>query len=309
MAIKTIQENNLTWVSIDEVDEEALTFLKTNYHFHPLDLEDIQADAQNPKIDVYKNYLFLVLHFPQWSHEEKKITSQQVDFFVTDNALITIQHHRNKDIKSFFYRCQKNRRIKAEWMSGTSGYLLYFIIEALFQESRPILNNMGKHISVIEQEVFSGDQGTLLIRDLSVHRRNVLAVARIIEPQRYLISNLSHIRKPFLDESLSIYFDDVRDYLDRLWAIVESYKETVHGLYITVESFINQRTNKVLTIMTIISVALLPHTLFFNFYGMNLDLPFHTSQTVVWTLLGVLTIGMVGGLIFTLRRMRRSGWF
>lgn len=310
MPFKTLTEHNLTWVNIEGVDEESLKLLKDNYHFHPLDLEDIQTETQTPKLDVYKNYLFLVLHVPLWNHEDRRVTSQQIDFFITDNALISIQHHKNKDLQALFYRCLKNKKMRSEWLGGNSGFLLYYILEALFEEARPILNNIGKHLTMIENEVFSGEQNTSLIRQLSYHRRNILAYGRIIEPQRYLMSNLAHIRRPFMDESSSVYFDDIRDYLDKLWSIVDNYKESVHGLYITVESMINQRTNKVLTMLTIISVALLPHTLFFNMYGMNLSfLPGAEHPTAAWWALGGLTLIVFSGLVITLRRMKKNGWF
>lgn len=311
MPFKTLTEHNLTWVNIEGVDEESLKLLKDNYHFHPLDLEDIQTETQTPKLDVYKNYLFLVLHVPLWNHEDRRVTSQQIDFFITDNALITVQHHKNKDLQALFYRCLKNKKMRSEWLGGNSGFLLYYILEALFEEARPILNNIGKHLTMIETEVFSGEQNTGLIRQLSYHRRNILAYGRIIEPQRYLMSNLAHIRRPFMDESSSVYFDDIRDYLDKLWSIVDNYKESVHGLYITVESMINQRTNKVLTILTVISVALLPHTLFFNLYSMNLpNLPLTKNHvSIVWGLLISLTVIVVTALLIVLRRMKKSGWF
>jgi magnesium transporter len=195
-------------------------------------------------------------------------------------------------------------------MNGQPGFLLYNLIAALFKETRPILNNIGKHISLVEQEVFSGEQGTHLIKELARHRRNVLMFGSIIEPQRYIMSNLAHTHKPFLNQELRDYFDDVRDHLDKFWAIIEAYKENVHGLYITVESIINQRTSKVLTILTVISAALLPHTFFFNLYSMNLPgLPLTHHPGVVWWMLIVLT-GIVGAtLLITLRRMKRNGWF
>ncbi len=310
MPIKTLSEQALTWVNIEGVDNESVGFLKENYKFHPLDLEDVQTEVQTPKLDVYKNYLFLVLHFPEWNHEDKRVTSQQIDFFVMDNTLVTVQHNKNKDLQALFYRCVKNKKIRAEWFSGNSGFLLYYILDALFNEARPILNNIGKHLTMVETEVFSGEQNTGLIRQLSYHRRNILAFGRIVEPQRYLMSNLAHTRRAFLDESASVYFDDIRDNLDKLWSVVENYKESVQGLYITVESLINQRTNRVLTLLTIISVSLLPHTLFFNMYGMNLSvLPGAEHPTAVWWGLVGLTIAVITGLVITLRRMKKNGWF
>ncbi|KKW41371.1 MAG: Mg2 transporter protein CorA family protein [Candidatus Magasanikbacteria bacterium GW2011_GWA2_56_11] len=306
MAIKIIKEANLSWLNIDAVDQEAVDHLRENYNFHHLDLEDVASESTHiPKVDIYRNYLFVVLHFPQWNHAEKKIDIHEIDFFIGDGYFISIPHDKTKEMKTFFYRCMKNRRVRAEWMSGTSGYLFYQLIEALFHETRPILSNIGKHISIIENEIFTGDQDINVIKELAVHRRNILSFRRIIDPERHLLSNLSHIRKPFLDESLSLYFDDVRDYLDKLWAIVETYKETTDGLHITVESLINQRTNRLISALTVISVALLPLNLLSGIYGMNIDeLPFAHNPAAVWAMLA----GLATLIILIIVLYRRKRW-
>jgi magnesium transporter len=198
----------------------------------------------------------------------------------------------------------KNRRTKKEWMSGSSGYLLYRLVEALFHNSRPILNNIGKYISILETDIFEGEQDTQSIKQLAVHRRNVLNFRRIIDPQRYLIANLSHTRKMFIQEDMSLYFDDVVDYLNKLWAISDTYKDTIDGLHVTVESLINQRTNKVIGALTVISVSLLPLTLLSGIYGMNIPLPYQQSSSFVWFMF----LGLAGVILFVITVMKKRKW-
>lgn len=302
MAIKIIKKKNLSWINIDKVDEEALEYLKKNHAFHHLDLEDIQSESQTAKMDVYKNYLFLVLHVPHWRSQTKKIISHEVDIFLGEHFLITIQHGKIKEMKNFFYRCMKNRKTKKDWMSSSSGYLLYRLIDSLFSTSRPTLNNIGKHIARIDEDIFEKEQDTHTIKQLALHRRNILSFRRIIDPQRYLVASLSHTKKSFLDEDMSLYFDDVSDQLNKLWAISDTYKDTVDGLHVTVESLINQRTNKVIGALTVISVALLPLTLLSSIYGMNIPLPYAERPGVVWGMFLLLSLLI----IFIVAIMRRT---
>lgn len=305
MAIKTLTQKNLTWVNIDEVNEEALQYLRDNHNFHELDFEDLQEDLQTPKIDTYKNYLFIVLQFPQWRGTDDTVVPREVDIFIGDGYLITIQHTKSKALKNFFYRCMKKSSIKKEWMSGSSGYLLYQLIEALYHESQPVLNRMGKQLSMLEDEIFESGADGELVKQLGMHRRNTLNFRRILDPQRYLIATLSHTRRPFLDESMSIYFDDITDYLNKLWAIVTSYKDSIDGLHVTVESLINQRTNKVISSLTVISVGLLPLTLLSGLYGMNVAaLPFADDPIWVWGIFG----GLVGLILISIAVMKKKRW-
>lgn len=285
MAVKIIKDEKLQWINIDSNDAEGIEYLRKNFNFHDLDIEDIRGESHTPKIDTYKNYLFLVIQIPSWSNLSQTVISQEVNIFLSENFVITIEHNKTKEMKYIFYRCLKNRSVRKDWMSKDSGYLFYRIIESLFHDSQPILNNLGRQLSLIEDQIFNKEPNVDVIRELASYRRNILLFRRILDPQRYLVSNLSHIRKGFLTEENSLYFDDISDYLTKLWSIVEAYKETVQGLHVTVESLINQRTNKVIGALTVISVALLPLNLLSGIYGMNITaLPYAQHPYLVWVM-------------------------
>ena len=190
-------------------------------------------------------------------------------------------------------------------MSGSSGFLLYKLIEALFHNTQPMLNSMGKQLYEIEEKIFSEDHDPSVVKKLGVHRRNVLHFRRILDPQRYLVSTLAHTRRDFLDESLSLYFDDITDYLNKLWSIVNTYRDTVDGLHVTVESLINHRTNKVISALTVISVSLLPLTLLSGIYGMNITgLPHAENPFLVW----MMFLGLLVFILFVIFIMKKKKW-
>ena len=190
-------------------------------------------------------------------------------------------------------------------MTGSSGHLLYKLLEALYRNTQPVLNQMGKQLYAIEEQIFAGEHDPKLVRELGMHRRNVLHFRRILDPQRYLVSTLSHTRRDFLEESLGLYFDDVTDYLNKLWAIINTYRDTVDGLHVTVESLINHRTNRVIGALTVISVALLPLTLLSGIYGMNIiNLPFAQQPIFVWGIFGVLGLFI----LIVIAVMKKKKW-
>lgn len=285
MAVKNLKQKELNWVNIDKMDDESFAYLKNNFKFHHLDYEDLQGGKQTPKIDVYKNYLFLILHIPQWKNETNTITSAELGIFIGDGYLVTIQHGHSKLMKNFFYRCMKNSNVKKNWMDNGSGYLMYKIIDALFHDTQPITENVGKQIFKLEEEIFEGQQDFETVKQLAIYRRNVLHLRRILDPQRYLIGNLSHIRKTFLEENLAVYFDDINDYLSKIWSITDTYKDTIDGLHVTVDSLMNHRTNKTISALTVISVSLMPLTLLSGIYGMNIQgLPHANNPFWVWVM-------------------------
>jgi magnesium transporter len=307
MAITTITSNNVSWSNIDELDAEAKAFLTKDHSFHPLDLEDVEARQQTPKMDVYKNYVFLVLQLPYWDPATRAITTQEIDIFAGKSYVITIQNSPPKELREFLSHCMNSPAIRDEWMNHGSGFLLYQILEALFHNTRPILNNLGKHIAALEEQIFSGNQQSGAILDLGIYRRDVLSFRRILDPERQIILSLSNVMPPFLvlDEPLQNYFDDINDYLNNMWAVVNSYKDTIDGLHVTVESLINRRINKIISSLTIISVSLLPLNLLSGIYGMNLEsLPFADEPRRVWAMFAGLSAIIIAAILF----MKRKKW-
>lgn len=306
MPQKEIREKNLTWTYFDSTDEDTITYLEKNHNFHPLDIEDVQTGgSQIPKLDTYKDYLFLVLQFPQWRDGKKSITRQEVYIFFGDNYVVTIEPERTSVMKNIFYRCMKTDDVRKEWMSGSSGFLVYNIIESILHTTQPILSELGRKLTDAEEEIFQEDPDVSLIREIATYRRDILKFRRVIDPQRYLISSLSHTHRSFLDETLGVYFDDLTDFLNKQWSILESFRDTIEGLHVTVESITNQRTNKIISFLTFISVGLMPFTLLSSIYGMNLvTLPYANHPMIVWSffvLLGIMTI-------LSIWFMRRKQW-
>lgn len=306
MSFKEIKQKKLTWAHSDSTDKETIDYLQNNYSFHPLDIEDIQTGgSQIPKLDTYKDYLFLVVQFPQWKQNEKTITRQEVYIFFGDNYVVTIEPARTSVMKNIFTRCLNTDAIRNEWMGGSSGFLVYNIIESIFHTTQPILNELGKNLSEAEEEIFQDSPDISLIKEIAMYRRDILKFRRLVDPQRYLISSLSHTHRSFLDESLSIYFDDLTDFLNKQWSILESFRDTIEGLHVTLESVTNQRTTQVISFLTYISVGLMPFTLLSSIYGMNItNLPYAHNPLVVWSLFGMLGVFTI---IF-IAYMRRKKW-
>jgi magnesium transporter len=92
----------------------------------------------------------------------------------------------------------------------------------------------------------------------------------------------------FLPEELDLYFDDIVDAAERIWDLLDNYKEVVEGLESTNESVISHRQNDVLRILTVFSATLLPLTLLASVFGMNVAFPGHDTAHAFWVIVGVM---------------------
>ena len=84
-----------------------------------------------------------------------------------------------------------------------------------------------------------------------------------------------------------LYFDDIVDAAERIWDLLDNYKEVVEGLEATNESVISHRQNYRLQLLTVVSVILLPLTLIASIFGMNVHFPGFGTQEAFWVVIGL----------------------
>ena len=111
------------------------------------------------------------------------------------------------------------------------------------------------------------------MRDISNVKQEIINFRKIVRPQRSAFRDLERNKARYIAEDLDIYFDDINDASERVWDMLENYKEVVEGLESTNESAIAHRTNETFRVLTAISVIVLPLTLVASIWGMNVGVP------------------------------------
>ncbi len=302
--MESLTWGDLTWVNIDNPTERETEYLAQNYPFHPLDLDDCLSRIQRPKIDQYKDYLFLVLHFPVFSKEARVTTPSQVSMFISEKYIVTLHKGELKPLVKLFRECQIDEQSRQEYFSQGSSYLLYRIVDRLVDYCLPILNKMGDNIEHTEDNIFSSSGMPGAIEDISILRRDVISFRRIIWPMRAVIGSLEPKIRRFTKMDLAVYFGDMVDHVDKIWDGLDEYKEVIEGLNATHDSLATNRTNEVIRMLTIIATILLPITVVASIFGMNIPLgPFEeSSYSFLFVFLIVLVI--ISSMLYFFRRQR-----
>jgi magnesium transporter len=286
----------LTWVHLDRPGGEEAAQLAERFGWHPLDLEDVLSKRQRPKIDEYPEYLFSVLHFPAYDKAIQRLNAAELDVFLGPDFLITLPNVELLPVTRLFARCQEDEDLRETLFSKGSGYLLYHVLDDLFDYCFPILDKIGHKLDSIEDEMFEG-RAEDVVRDLSNVKQEIISYRKIIKPERSTLRVLDGRVQRYLPQELDLYFDDIVDAAERIWDLLDNYKEVVEGLEQTNESVISHRQNNVLRILTVFSVVLLPLTLISGIFGMNVDFPGFGTAEAFWVIVGVmlgLAVSLVG---------------
>jgi len=292
-----VEAAGLTWVHLDRPDEAAISALAERFGWHELDVEDVLSKRQRPKIDEYPDYLFVVLHFPFYDKNVQRLNGAELDVFLGPDYVVTLPAVPLLPVTRLFTRCREDEAFRTELFDNGSGRLLYEILDDLMDYCFPILDKIGHKLDSIEDDMFEGASESV-VRDLSNVKQEIISYRKIIKPERSTLRSLERYVERFLPEALELYFDDIVDAAERIWDLLDNYKEVVEALEDTNESVISHRQNDVLRLLTIFSVTMLPLTLLTGVFGMNVDFPGYGTHIAFLVIVGAMIVVLGGMLAF-----------
>jgi glyoxylase-like metal-dependent hydrolase (beta-lactamase superfamily II) len=90
--VEQIDSSGLRWVNIEHPGALERAWLEEHFDFHALDLEDVLSRRQRPKIDIYDEYLFIVLHLPVFDPAAGRLGAGEFNRLPAHLALHLAQH-------------------------------------------------------------------------------------------------------------------------------------------------------------------------------------------------------------------------
>ncbi len=297
--VDQLDARGLRWINIERPRATDRAWLEEHFPFHPLDYEDVFSRNQRPKVDEYDDYLFVVLHFPRYDKTIGRLNAAELDVFIGPDFVVTLPNEPLQPLQYLWDRCQSQPDLRESLFAKGAGYLLYKIVDDCVDASFPMLAKMGNKLERIEDEIFEG-RSAEVVRDISDVKQEIINFRKIVRPQRQALKDLER-HKRYVPADLEIYFDDINDASERIWDMLENFKEVVEGLEGTNESVLSHRTNDVLRALTAFNVIILPLTLVASIFGMNVAFPGAGTSLMFWLILSLMVVTL-GGMAWYFRR-------
>jgi len=289
------------WADLSAPTPEEARVLTEVFHFHELAVEDALAEIHHPKVESYGDYLYLILHGIDFKAREHAFRTQEVDFFLGAQYLVTFHNGTSRSIGRIGEICIRNERVLGEGPAA----LLYRIVDTMVDNYRPEVDKLGDRLDTLEKEVFSRPKSTLVKRILDF-KRDVSSLRRVIMPERDAVARLARREFAQISEGLSYKFRDVHDHLVRLSDEAVYFQDRISSLLDAHLSNVSNQLNGVMKVLTIISTIFMPMTVLTGMYGMNVPLPHLPGgeNAAFWWILAIMGAVTVVMLTF----FRRRNW-
>ncbi len=233
--ITEVQGDGLTWIHVGRPTHDEAQALADRFGWHPLDIEDVMSRRQRPKVDVYtegdNSYLFAVLHFPVYDRAIGRLNAGELDVFVGADYLVTFPTVELRPVTLLFRRCFENEELRHNLFARGSGRLFYEVLDDLYDYCFPILDKIGYKLEQIDEDIDDvAIRAKDLVRDIHKAKQEIISYRKIIKPQRPTLRQVERGVERFLPEDLELYFDDIVDASERIWDLLDNYKEVVEAL-------------------------------------------------------------------------------
>lgn len=294
--IKTIASpsSNFSWINIVDAGKKEIDYLRRKFKFNHLDLEDsyVEQYAQRPKFIVRQNYCFLILQFPVYNRKARAIYAEEIDFFITKDALITLHGNHLPPMVKLFNSCLTNEFYRGQHLDDDIGYLLYEIIACLQEYCYPILDHVSLDIKNIEINILS-DQSKRMIKEILFIKKNMGDIKKILEAHKNCLQKISHSSSPYLNiKQNKSYYSDLIENIKDIWDLVQGNRDIIESLEDTNSTLVYLNLNGIMKTLTVFSVIILPLTFLSGLFGMNTvdGMPLVNNPNGFFFIVGTMTV-------------------
>ncbi|CAN5811645.1 magnesium/cobalt transporter CorA [soil metagenome] len=255
----------VSWVNVDGIEHaETVRQLGEFFGLHRLALADVVNVPQRAKVEDYGDYLFIIARM---ARVDEGLETEQISIFLGKGFVLTFQERRGDPLDPVRERLRSGvGRIRA----NGADYLAYAVLDAIVDHYFPVLEQLGDHLELLEEEILNRPTRASMAR-LYALKRDLGAFRRSVWPERDTLNTLVRDPSPLITDETRIYLRDCYDHVIQSIDLLENYRELSSSLTDLYLSSISNRTNEIMKVLTIFAAIFIPLTFIAGVYGMNFD--------------------------------------
>nr|WP_242689076.1 magnesium/cobalt transporter CorA [Pedobacter sp. SYSU D00535] len=253
------------WVDVRGLGDSALLkHIQESLGVSALVLEDIIHTHQRPKLEEYDDYLFAISRMI-CLNKDLLLENEQISFLVTKKVLYTFQENYEDCLEPVRKRLREG---KGNIRVGGTSYLMYAVMDIILDNYFFLINRFGEELDTLEERLYRRPEKSITYEAQQI-KRAFITVRRAVWPERDKINDMLRSTSPLITKNTKFFLRDLYDHSMQIIDLVESYKEITTSLIDMYLSFVSNRTNEVMRVLTVISSVFIPLTFIAGVYGMN----------------------------------------
>ena len=290
------------WIELERQCSEGEQLMFEVFEIHPLTIEDIWQKRSAPKLEDYRNYLYVIVH---GVHSAKRSAIELVELDVIIGTSFVITHDPTGEITKEVV--EDLERDPALLCKGPA-WLAHAILDKAVDRYLPVVDQLNEDIDKLEIEALhraGTPKGPPVLRRILRFRRLLQDLRRMSIHQREILMRLARGEFDEIPRDVVPFYRDVFDHFVRINDLLESFRDSITSALEAYLSVQNNRMSEVMKTLTLISTVMLPLTFIAGVYGMN----FKHMPELAWAggypfALALMALVTAGILIW----FRHKGW-
>lgn len=221
---------HLVWIDLESPDKDEVRQIMEEYNIHPLVAEELLLPSIKQKVDLYKNFIFLSLHFPVFKHSHKNTCHfQEIDFVIGKDHIITTRFDTIDPLHQFSKIFEVNSILDKSHLGDHAGFIFYHMMKQIYRSLTNELEAIGDSLHDIEQKIFAGQEKQMVFA-LSAVSRNLLQFKSTMSFHDDILESFERAGKEFFSAEFSHYLKAITCEYLRVFNTVETQIETVREL-------------------------------------------------------------------------------
>jgi magnesium transporter len=267
--IKKYINNSITWVDVEDPTVDEVRNLMDEYDINPDIARELQLPTYKEKIVMYKDYLYLVLHFPALRHTHKDNTSdQEIDFVVGKNFIITTRYETIDALERFTKTFELNNILKKGLMEDNAGHVLFYMVKELYRAMSDEVDSINDTLKQIEKNIFKGKEKEM-VSEISAVSRDLISFNHIIITHKDVLASLKDSGSKLFGKEFTENFSKIINEYHRIEKVLINNIDFLRELRNTNDSLLSSKQNETMKILTVITFLALPFSIITGFFQMN----------------------------------------
>jgi magnesium transporter len=293
----------LTWIDLESPTADELTHIMEGYSIPPIVGEEMKNVSFQSKVDLYPNFIYLILHFPEISHNGNKSVEKEIDFIVSNNFIITTHYEPIDSLHEFSKTFEVDAILEKRMDVDHAGFLFFHLIKSLYVHTRYQLNSVNILLKDVENKIFEGSEGKM-VASLSNINRTLLDFRQAIRFHKEVLNSFELAAKNFFGDKFGYYISAIISEYNKTQSTLDSHKEILDDLRVTNDSILANKTKETMKILTIITFLISPITIISDIFVINSKF-LQSQSTSSYTLVLIL---MLAASLIAFIYIKRKKW-
>lgn len=292
--LKGLSPDEIHWINVDGIHDVAIVHkLCAQFGIHALTEEDMLNSLSRPKCEIFEDYIYSGIKMLKNEKEDVLIEDEQVSIILKNNILITFQETKGDVFDPIRDRLQRPesrlRRKKAD-------YLFLAIHDIIVDNYISIIDLVDEVNQQIETNILNSPEQSIL-HQIRALKTDLIYLKKFVFPVRESINKIMRSDSHHLCEDNVKYFNDLYDHLIYVTENIDMQREIVVSHRELYMSYISNKMNGVMQVLTIVTTIFIPLSFIAGVYGMNFqhmpELTWYNGYYYVLALMAVVALAML----------------